>query len=67
MYINSVDIDPWGNALMTVIEEGEWRLYRSIDAGETWQRATEPVTGTENYAEGVVYLRNHLTPPIVQP
>jgi hypothetical protein len=70
--INSVDIDPWGNALMTVGEGQEgaelgvlWRLYRSTDAGETWQPADEPI-GT-NYAEGVVYLRNHLAPPVVQP
>ncbi len=56
--INSLALDRQGNALMTASDD---MLYRSTDAGETWEPATPPVAGGD--LEGLVYLRSHLPPP----
>jgi hypothetical protein len=56
-FVQSIAIDPQGNALMVVHEGLSYFLYKSTDAGETWTPIGTP-DGSE--AWGVMYLRNHL-------
>ena len=56
-FVQSIAIDPQGNALMVVHEGLSYFLYKSTDAGETWTPIDTP-DGSEPW--GVMYLRNHL-------
>lgn len=53
-----IALDRQGNAL--VVGNGA-QLYRSTDAGETWELATRPIA--DGYLGSPVYMRSHLPPP----
>ena len=53
--VGSLAIDPHGNALMSVSRSSS--LYRSTDAGESWEPAKNPDSAPTN---GVIYLGNPL-------
>ncbi len=60
LQITSLAIDPQGNALMVLFDRelSESTLYKSTDAGESWELANDPDGGA--FSHGVIALVNEV-------